>query len=94
MSLPCAIASFQSNGVEIIVQLSMQTFQQMPRGIVLAMESLVAIIDEVKESDRVRVQSLDLELQVKQQLPGVAVAKPPVDHERIAHFHSIHSSQQ
>ena len=50
----------------------MQTFQQMPRGLLLAMESLVAIIDEVKESDRVRVQSLDLELQVKQQLPGVA----------------------
>ena len=67
-----AIASFQSNGVEMIVQLSMQTFQQMPRGLLLAMESLVAIIDEVKESDRVRVQSLDLELQVKQQLPGVA----------------------
>ena len=54
------------------MQLSMQTFQQMPRGLLLAMESLVAIIDEVKESDQVRAQSLDLELQVKQQLPRVA----------------------
>ena len=68
----CSIASFQPNGVEIIVQLAKELFQQVPRGLLISLEALVSIIDEVKESDQVRAQSLDLELQVKQQLPDVS----------------------
>ncbi len=93
----CSIASFQPNGVEIIAQMAMELFQQVPRGLLISLESLVSIIDEVKETDPVRAQSLELELQIKQQLPNISKLlnhlltndESPISLKYILHNHSV-----